>query len=68
MVSHWGVVQPDPAAAKCPFDRHVATRDWIRNKASDLIQRNLVDAKPPDKVLDVAHVFLMGLGGQQCSE
>jgi hypothetical protein len=67
MVSHQGVVQPDSAAAECPFDCHV-TRDWICNKASNLIQRNTVATKPPDEVLNVAHVFLMGLGGQQCFE
>ncbi len=68
MVSHRSVVQPDPAATKCPFDCHVATRNWICNKVSNLIQRNIVDTKPPYKVLDVAHVFLMGLGGYQCLE
>ena len=30
----------------------------------DLVQWNIIDAKPPDKIFNVAHVFLVGLRGK----
>jgi hypothetical protein len=32
---------------------------------SDLIQRNIIHTKPPDEILDIANVFLVGLRGKE---
>jgi hypothetical protein len=65
MIAHDGIVEPHPKTLKCIFNSIVAVGDWVGNKAGYLIQRDKVDAKAPDKVLDVSDVFLMGLGGKE---
>ncbi len=37
-------------------------RDWVSNDSGDGIERDVVDAKTPDKVVDMANVLLMEFG------
>ena len=39
----------------------VAPRDWIRDDPCDGVEWGVVDAKPPDELVDMADVLLMGL-------
>jgi hypothetical protein len=66
VITHWCIVQPNPSATKCFLDRHVTAGDGISDWKSDLIKRYIVDAKPPNEVLDITHVFLMWLRGKYC--
>ncbi len=65
MVAHNCVVKPHQKATKHIFHGIVAAGDGLGNRASDLVQGNIVDAKVPDKVFDIVNVFLMGLGGKE---
>jgi hypothetical protein len=65
MIAHDGIVEPHPKTFKCIFNSIVAAGDWVGNKAGYLIQRDIVDTKVLDKVLDVSDVFLMGLGSRR---
>jgi hypothetical protein len=68
MVAHDCAVKPHPKTTKHIFHGIVAAGDWVGNKAGDLVQGNIVDAKAPDKVFDIVNVFLMGLGGKESFE
>ena len=65
MVTHWSVVkQSHPkAAAKCEVDGRVAAgKNWIGNRLSDQIEPDIVDAKSPHEIFDVANLLLVRLG------
>jgi hypothetical protein len=68
VIAHRCVVQPNPSATKRFLDRHVAAGDGISDEKGDLIQRYIIYAKPPDEILDITHVFLMGFRGEECLE
>ncbi len=38
--------------------------NWISNYASDRVERDVIDTKPPDKVVSVEKVLLVRLGGK----
>ena len=62
MVTHWGIKQPHPkAAAKCEVDGRVAVGNRIGDQLSDQIERDIVDAKSPHKIFDIANVLLVRL-------
>ena len=41
------------------MDSRIATRDWIRNDACDLVKRDEINTESPNEVLDVGDVLLM---------
>ena len=51
--------------AKGKVDGGVATGDWICDNLCDLIERDEVDAKSPDKIPDFGDVFLMSFGARR---
>jgi hypothetical protein len=65
MVAQDCVIKPHPKTTKCIFHGIVAARDWVGNKAGDLVQGNMVYAKAADKVFDIVDMFLVGLGGRE---
>ena len=46
----------------------IATGDEVGNETSDLIQRNIIDAKAPYEIVNILDVLLMGLWSEQCLE
>jgi hypothetical protein len=43
-------------------------RDRVGNDARDLIERDIIHTETPNKVVNVANVFLMWLWGKECFE
>ncbi len=41
-------------------------RYWVSNNVSDRIEGNIINAKPPYKVVDVVNVLLVRLWGKDC--
>jgi hypothetical protein len=41
-------------------------QNWVSNNASDRIEGNIINAKLPYEVVDVANVFLVRLWGKNC--
>ena len=69
MVAGRSVEQPQISGqAKGHVYSGVAPRDGVGNRPRDLIQRNIINTKPPHEVVDVADVFLMRFWGQECLE
>ncbi len=64
MVAHGGIVKPNIAFTKIIVDGCIAAGNWIRNKASNLVQQDIIHTKPLDKILNVTHVLLMGFWGK----
>ncbi len=68
MIAHGGIKQPNIVATKIVFDGHIAAGYGIRNKMSDLIKWNIIHTKPPDKILNIVNVLLVGFWGKECLE
>ena len=64
MVAHGGIVKPNIVSAEIIVDGCIAAGNWIRSKASDLVQWNIIHTKPPDKILNDTHMLLMGFRGK----
>jgi hypothetical protein len=61
VVSRWCIPQPYPlTVAKSKVDCRIAAQYRIYNGVRDLVQRNIIEAKLPYKVSNIADVFLMG--------
>jgi hypothetical protein len=61
VVSRWCIPQPYPlTVAKSKVDCRIAVGYLIYDGARDLVQRNIINAKSPCKVSNIADVFLMG--------
>jgi len=50
------------------MNSRIATGDGVGNGTSDLIQRNIIDAKTPYKIVNILDVLLVGLWSEQCVE
>ena len=62
MISHGGVKKPHPkATAEREVDGRVAAGDRISNWLSNRIERNIIDAEAPHKIVDVADMLLVWL-------
>ena len=46
----------------------IATGDGVGNGMSDLIERNLIEAKMPYEIVNILDVLLVGLWSKQCFE
>ena len=64
MIPHWGIIQPYPSAAERILHRGVTARDRVCDLTRNLVQRNLVNTKPPYEVFNVAYMFLVRFRGQ----
>ena len=64
MVAHGGIVKPNIASTKIIVDGCITVGNWIRNKASDLVQQDIIHTEPPDKILNVTHMLLVEFGGK----
>ena len=66
MVALRCVPHPHPAAiAESEVDSRITARDRVSDWSSDLVEWNIIDAKSPYKISDVADVFLMRLWREQ---
>jgi hypothetical protein len=62
MIAGRGVIQPHAQChAKLLRHRGIEARNQISDDLSNRVEWDMVDAKPPYKVLDVSHVLLMRL-------
>jgi hypothetical protein len=66
MIALWSIPHPVPEdRAKGEVDCGVATGDDVCNYSCDLIERDVIDTKLPDKVFDVGDMFLMRFWGKE---
>jgi hypothetical protein len=66
MVALGCIPHPVPEGhAKGEVDGGVTTADWICDNPCDLIERDEIDAKSPDKIPNVSDVFLMRFWGKE---
>ncbi len=42
--------------------------NWMGNNMGDIVEGYIVDTKPPDKIINVLHVLLVGFWHEQCLE
>jgi hypothetical protein len=69
MISYGRVKHPYlPPHAELGEHGRITTWNWIGNNASHTVEGYIVDAKPPDKVVNVLHVLLVGFRHKQCLE
>jgi hypothetical protein len=60
------VEEPHKAtSAKGEVNSGITTWNRIGDDECDLIERNKIDAKAPDEVLDIGYMLLVGLGGEK---
>ena len=50
------------------MNSRVATRDRVRDDVCDLIEQDVIDTEALNKVVNVADMLLMGVGGKECFE
>ncbi len=63
MVSHGCVVHPQELTrTESHANGYIASRNGEGDQPSDLVEWDIVDAKSPNKVIDVGNMLLMRLG------
>ncbi len=69
MIALWCIPHPVPEGrTKGEVDCGVTTGDDVCVYWCDLIERDVIDAKSPDKVINIGDMFLMGFRGKESLE